>query len=85
MLVKPVPGRTVRDPHSMALLPEEGREVPDADPFWLRRVRDGDVTIEQQPAPRAAPHRHQPRHEPHAPRHEPEPAQPNTERPQREA
>jgi hypothetical protein len=48
MLVKPVPGRTVRDPHSMALLPEDGREVPDNDPFWLRRLRDGDVTTEQQ-------------------------------------
>jgi hypothetical protein len=46
MWVKPVPGRTVRDPHSMALLPAEGREVNDSDPFWLRRVRDGDVTVE---------------------------------------
>ena len=51
MLVKPVPGRTVRDPHSMALLPEEGREVPDADPFWLRRVRDADVTVAEAPPP----------------------------------
>ena len=46
MLVKPAPGRTVRDPHSMAILPAEGREVNDSDPFWLRRVRDGDVTVE---------------------------------------
>ena len=62
MLVKPVPGRTVRDPHSMALLPEEGREVSDHDPFWLRRLRDGDVTKEQQ-QPRDAPRAHA-RHEP---------------------
>ena len=65
MLVKPVPGRTVRDPHSMALLTEEGREVPDGDAFWLRRLRDGDVTTEQQArtATRAhARHGHEPAH-----------------------
>jgi Protein of unknown function (DUF2635) len=55
MLVKPAPGRTVRDPRSMALLPEEGRTVPDNDPFWLRRVRDGDVTKEAAPAAPGAP------------------------------
>jgi hypothetical protein len=32
----------------MALLSEEGREVPDGDTFWQRRVRDGDVTVEGQ-------------------------------------
>jgi hypothetical protein len=36
----------VRDPTSMALLPEAGREVRDSDPFWRRRVRDGDVIVE---------------------------------------
>ena len=46
MKVKPVEGRAVRDPLSLALLPDEGREVSDDDPFWLRRVRDGDVTVE---------------------------------------
>lgn len=55
MWVKPVPGRSVRDPRSMALLPEKGREVPDSDPFWLRRLRDGDVTTEKQEQPRDAP------------------------------
>ena len=63
MLVKPVPGRTVRDPHSMALLPPEGREVPDGDAFWLRRLRDGDVTKEQAPPPASrahARHAHEP-------------------------
>lgn len=57
MKVTPAAGRAVRDPRSMMLLPDDGREVPDDDPFWLRRVRDGDVTVaeapppEQQPAP----------------------------------
>ena len=46
MKVKPAGGRAVRDPLSLALLPEDGREVSDDDPFWLRRVRDGDVTVE---------------------------------------
>jgi uncharacterized protein DUF2635 len=27
----------------MILLPQEGREVPDRDPYWRRRLRDGDV------------------------------------------
>lgn len=42
MQIKPVPGRLVRDPAT-------GREVtdtvtvPDHDPFWLRRLADGDV------------------------------------------
>jgi len=51
MKVKPVEGRAVRDPLSLALLPDEGREVSDDDPFWLRRVRDGDVTVEGKEAP----------------------------------
>ena len=49
MWVKPAPGRTVRDPTSMAKLPDEGREVKDGDLFWVRRIRDGDVTVEGQP------------------------------------
>jgi hypothetical protein len=47
MKVKPVPGRSVRDPKTMILLPPEGREVKDGDPFWMRRIRDGDVTVEK--------------------------------------
>ena len=49
MKVMPVEGRAVRDPRNMQLLPDEGREVPDGDPFWVRRVRDGDVTVEEPP------------------------------------
>ena len=51
MKVIPAPGRAVRDPRSMQLLPEDGREVPDRDPFWHRRLRDGDVTVAQPPPP----------------------------------
>ena len=51
MKVMPVEGRAVRDPRNMQLLPDEGREVPDGDPFWVRRVRDGDVTVEEPPPP----------------------------------
>lgn len=51
MKVIPAPGKAVRDPRSMLLLPEEGREVPDDDPFWNRRLRDGDVTIFTEPPP----------------------------------
>jgi hypothetical protein len=54
MKVKPAPGRAVRDPHTMALLPAEGREVKDSDVYWRRRVRDGDVMIveaKEQPEP----------------------------------
>lgn len=42
MFVKPAPGKMVRDPDLLDLLPEEGREVPSSD-FWNRRLRDGDV------------------------------------------
>lgn len=42
MMVKPAPGRAVRDPVLRDLLPETGREVP-RDVYWLRRLRDGDV------------------------------------------
>ena len=52
MKVVPASGREVRDPRTMMLLPKEGREVPDGDPFWVRRVRDGDVTVEN---PHSAP------------------------------
>lgn len=52
MWVKPAPGRTVRDPASMAKLPPEGREVMDGDLFWVRRIRDGDVTVEAATASR---------------------------------
>lgn len=53
MMVYPAPGRRARDPHTKALLPETGREVPEHDFYWIRRLRDGDVTTEP-PSPAAA-------------------------------
>jgi hypothetical protein len=56
MHVKPVAGRTVRDPVKGTFLPESGSEVPD-NSFWRRRLNDGDVVREQhkeaKPAPEA--------------------------------
>lgn len=46
MKIIPVAGREIRDPESLQLLPAEGREVPDGDLFWTRRILDGDVTVE---------------------------------------
>jgi uncharacterized membrane protein len=55
MKVKPAEGRTVRDPESMELLPPEGGIVRDNDPFWTRRVRDGDVEVIAEEAPEPKP------------------------------
>ena len=44
MKIYPVEGRTVRDPHTREPVPAGGRTVSDFDPFWARRLRDGDVT-----------------------------------------
>lgn len=51
MRVKPAKGRAVRDPITMQLLPDDGREVP-LNPFWRRRLRDGDVVEDKPPAAR---------------------------------
>lgn len=66
MRVKPATGRAVRDPKTLILLPEDGREVPDNDLFWQRRVRDGDVTVETRQEARQ-----EARHEAHDARHAP--------------
>jgi hypothetical protein len=59
--VKPAKGRAVRDPATLALLPEEGRNVPDNDPFWRRRLRDGDV-VRADEEQRRQPARQHPEH-----------------------
>lgn len=45
MFVKPARGLKVRDPIKKDHLPEAGREVPDIDLFWIRRVADRDVIV----------------------------------------
>lgn len=45
MTVYPATGRVVPDPEAGGDLPAEGREVP-RDAYWLRRLRDRDVTLE---------------------------------------
>lgn len=42
ILIMPAPGRTVRDPVTMAPLAEKGEHKPRS-PYWLRRLRVGDV------------------------------------------
>lgn len=46
MFVKPSPGIKLRDPILKTLIPDQGAEVPESS-FWLRRIRDGDVTVGQ--------------------------------------
>lgn len=45
MTVYPAAGRVVPDPEAGGDLPAEGREVP-RDSYWLRRLRDQDVTLD---------------------------------------
>jgi len=40
----------VRIPHTHQMLPDEGQEVPDNDPHWIRLLRDGDVVLAERPA-----------------------------------
>lgn len=55
LVVKPAPGRRVRDPRTKQPLPETGAEVPDS-VYWRRRLADGDVVriAPAAPAPAAA-------------------------------
>lgn len=51
MFIKPSPGLVLRDPVTKQLLPADTpTEVPDDDPFYARRVRDGDVLVLTNPA-----------------------------------
>lgn len=47
MRIYPTPGLVVRDPVKRDVVPESGREVPDDDVFWQRRLADGDVSLKQ--------------------------------------
>lgn len=44
MYVRPVAGRLIRDPHSFAAVPADGREVPET-PYWLRALAHGDLVL----------------------------------------
>lgn len=46
IFVYPAPGVEVRNPRSKELLPESGAWVP-YDGYWLRRLKDGDVSREE--------------------------------------
>lgn len=54
MMVKPArPGEIVRYPgDAQRVLPAEGAEVPDADNYWHRRLRDGSVVRVVEPTGR---------------------------------
>jgi hypothetical protein len=55
ILIQPAePGRRVRDPITRAVLPDAGAEKPRS-PYWLRRLRDGDVIEIAPAAPPAGP------------------------------
>jgi hypothetical protein len=41
-ILRACPGRRVRDPQTLALLPPDGQRKP-LNSYWLRRLRDGDV------------------------------------------
>ncbi len=45
MFVKPAPGLKIRDPDLKDLIPDEGRDVPESNLYWHRRLRDGDVVL----------------------------------------
>ena len=50
MRIYPSPGLLVRDPVKRDFLPESGREVPDGDIYWSRRLNCNDATLTP-PAP----------------------------------
>lgn len=54
MTVYPAAGRVVPDPEAGGTLAAEGRDVP-RDTYWLRRLRDGDVTTDVPKKAKAAP------------------------------
>ena len=45
VLVKPQDGKIVRDPKSKQILPPEGKKIDPKQPYWLRRIKDGDVIL----------------------------------------
>lgn len=52
--LKPVSGLTVRDPETLQPLAEKGERKP-RNAYWLRRLKDGDVTEVQAPPKKGTP------------------------------
>lgn len=46
IFIKPRAGLTIPDPFRRDLLPAAGREVLKG-PYWVRRIKDGDVFVAQ--------------------------------------
>ena len=46
--IKPVAGRSVRDPNTLEVIKPEGEYKP-RDGYWLKRVKDGDCVIAKAP------------------------------------
>lgn len=44
MFIKPAPGKRCKDPKTMELVPERGRNVP-RNGYWIRRLKDGDCVL----------------------------------------
>jgi len=54
--IRPLPGLKIRDPeHEGRILPPEGIKVNKLSPFWLRRLRDESITIENLDSPPVRP------------------------------
>jgi hypothetical protein len=54
MKIYPVEGRLIRDPATgREVTDPKGTDVPENDPFWLRRLADGDVSDKPAVAPKA--------------------------------
>ena len=53
MFVRPVQGQRVLDPQTKQPLAQHGERVP-RDSYWLRRLFDGSVMLDEQPLPAAA-------------------------------
>lgn len=45
MRIYPTAGLLVRDPVKRDFLPDDGREVPDGDLYWVRRIACSDATL----------------------------------------
>lgn len=51
IFIKPAPGLKVRDPETKEHLPENGANVVKS-PFWIRRIKDGDVVLAEVAQPK---------------------------------